>query len=75
MSHQNMSHAEMMAWGAAEGEARIADLRERSAEGLKRAQENAEQRRKAVGLTRSQAASIVSEALRAKRIAAARGAA
>jgi hypothetical protein len=71
--YRDMTPEQMAAWGAAESEARQADLRGiASAEALKRAQENAEQRRKAIGASRSAASSMVIDANRAARIAKAR---
>lgn len=62
-----MTAAEELAWAQAEHVARLADLTDRTPEGLRRAQANAEARRKAVGLSRSQAASAVLEAGRVRR--------
>lgn len=59
---RDMTDAEQLAWGRAEREARTADLRLRGAEGLRRAQTNAEARRKVIGATRSQAARLVARA-------------
>ena len=69
--YRDMTADEALAWGAAEHAARIADLADRTPEGLKRAQNAAEQRRKAIGASRSQAAMMVSDAGRARRRAAA----
>lgn len=59
-----MTYEEELAWGREEQAKRIADLAVRTPEGLKAAQANAEARRKAVGLSRSRAASLVIEASR-----------
>ncbi len=67
--YRDMTSEQMLAWGKAEAEARQADLSVRTVEGLKAAQENAEARRKLIGASRSAAASMVSDALRAKRVA------
>lgn len=62
-----MTYEEELAWAQAEHVARLADLTDRTPEGLQRAQKNAEARRKAAGLSRSQAASLVLEAGRVRR--------
>lgn len=68
--YRDMTDAELLAWGAAESEARKADLTVRSAEGLRVAQANAETRRKAIGASRNQAADAVIRANREARRAA-----
>lgn len=62
-----MTCEEELAWAQAEHIARLADLEDRTPDGLKRAQNNAEARRKAAGLTRSQAARLVHGAGRVRR--------
>jgi predicted transcriptional regulator len=62
-----MTYEEELAWAQTEHQARITDLQDRTPEGLRRAQESAERRRKAAGLSRSQAASLVHEAGRVRR--------
>lgn len=58
-----MNASELLAWGSVESATRKAELAAvRSAEDLKLVQRAAEARRKAVGLSRSQAASAVSDA-------------
>jgi predicted transcriptional regulator len=64
---ETMTYEEELAWAQTEHQARITDLQDRTPEGLRRAQENAERRRKAAGLSRSQAASLVHEAGRVRR--------
>ena len=59
-----MTRDEEIAWGRAEQALRIVDLAVRTPEGLRVAQANAEVRRKAAGLTRTQAATLVAEASR-----------
>lgn len=68
--YRDMTDADMLAWGAAESEARKADLAVRGAEGLRAAQANAETRRKAIGATRGQASDMVIRANREARRAA-----
>lgn len=68
--YRDMTSEQMLAWGLAEKAARIADLQDRTPEGLQRAQANAERRRKAIEASRSAAASLVLDASRAQRIAA-----
>jgi len=70
-----MTVEQMNAWGAAEHAARMQDLTDRTPEGLARAQANAEARRKAIGASRSAAATMVSDASRARRRAEMSGAA
>lgn len=65
--YRDMTAAEMLAWGAAESAARQADLKVRSAEGLRAAQANAELRRKAIGATVGQASDMVIRANREAR--------
>lgn len=65
-----MSHEEELAWGEREADARMRDLMVRSREGLIAAQDNAEARRKAAGLSRNRAAELVSYATRRRRQAA-----
>lgn len=68
MNYRDMTEAEMLAWGAAESRARIADLDGvRSADALKAAQAAAEARRKLIGATRGQAADMVIRANREAR--------
>ena len=67
-----MTDEELMTWGREESAKRKADLLVRTEQGLFNAQRNAETRRKAVGLTRGQAANAVSQAQRQERIDAAR---
>lgn len=62
-----MTREEELAWGRTEAAARIADLSVRTAEGLRTAQDNAERRRKAAGLSRSRATALVIEANRESR--------
>lgn len=69
MKYADMTEAEMLAWGRCEADARVADLAGCGLDALKAAQENARQRRLAVGATRSQATYMVIAANRAKRIA------
>lgn len=60
-----MTEQELMEWGTREAEQRKADLlADRSLNGLKRAQEAAEKRRKAVGLSRTEATRAVINANR-----------
>lgn len=67
MNYRDMSDEQMLAWGAQEHAARIAGLEDRSPEGLAKAQRAAEQRRKAIGATKGQAASMVHDAGVARR--------
>ncbi len=67
-----MTDDELIAWGREESAKRIVDLRDRTEQGLFNAQRNAETRRKAVGLSRGQAANAVSQAQRQDRRDAAR---
>lgn len=69
-----MTYEEELSWAQAEHVARLADLEDRTPEGLKRAQQNAEARRKSVGLSLSKAASLVREAGRLRRSEAMRAA-
>ncbi len=69
-TYRDMTDADMLAWGAAESDARKADLSVRSAEGLRVAQANAERRRKAINASVSQAANMVIRANREARRAA-----
>lgn len=72
--YRDMTYEQMLAWGAAESEARQADLSGvKSQASLLVAQANAEARRKAIGASRSAAASLVIDANRAKRYAQATG--
>lgn len=74
--YRDMTDAQMLAWGAAEQQARISDLAGlRSAESLKAAQNAAESRRKTICATRGQAADMVIRASRAARVAKATGSA
>ncbi len=74
--YREMDEVQMLAWGATEHQARIADLAgQKSAETLKAAQEAAEQRRKAIGATRGQAADMVIRASREARRAQSTGSA
>lgn len=60
-----MTEQELMEWGQREAEQRKADLlHDKSLNGLKRAQEAAEKRRKEVGLTREEATRAVINANR-----------
>lgn len=60
-----MTEQELMEWGTREAEQRKADLlADRSLNGLMRAQEAAEKRRKAVGLSRTEATRAVINANR-----------
>lgn len=60
-----MTEQELMEWGQREAEQRKADLlTDKSLNGLKRAQEAAEKRRKEVGLTREEATRAVINANR-----------
>jgi hypothetical protein len=73
-NYRDMTAAQMLAWGTAESEARQADLSGvKSQASLLAAQSNAEVRRKAIGASRSAAASMVIDANRAKRRAQATG--
>lgn len=72
-SYRDMTAEQMLAWGRAEQLQRIEDLKDRTPEGLRKAQANAEQRRKAIGASRSVAATLVMDASRAARIAKATG--
>ncbi|MDG9972955.1 hypothetical protein [Stenotrophomonas sp. GD04032] len=63
-NYREMTAEQMLAWGLEESEARQADLRVRTAEGLAAAQANAEARRKLIGASRSAAASMVIDANR-----------
>lgn len=65
--YRDMTDAQMLEWGTSEAAARIRDLELRGPDGLRRAQENAEQRRKAIGATKTQAANLVIAANRAPR--------
>lgn len=71
-SYGDMTAEQMLAWGRAEQLQRIEDLKDRTPAGLRTAQANAEQRRKAIGAGRSVAATLVMDASRANRIANAR---
>jgi hypothetical protein len=66
-NYRDMTPEQMLAWGAAEHQARMADLTDRTAEGLNRAQANCEVRRKAIGASLSAAASMVRDASVARR--------
>lgn len=66
--YRDMTEEQRLAWGAAEAEARVVDLRVRSKAGLVAAQEAAKARRRAIDASVSAAASMVSTALRAKRV-------
>lgn len=61
-----MTDAELDAWGEKERDIRMRELAEEptSADELKRIQDGCEARRKAVGLTRGQAACAVRDAIR-----------
>ena len=67
-----MTDSERDAWGDSEANFRMVDLSDRTAEGLRMAQANAERRRNAVGASRVGAAEAVSTALRNRRIAESR---
>lgn len=66
-AYRDMTDEQLLEWGAAESAARQADLQLRGAEGLRQSQENAEQRRRAIGATKNQAADLVIRASRAAR--------
>ncbi|MBB1599517.1 hypothetical protein [Variovorax sp. UMC13] len=66
----DMTEAEKLAWGAAESKRRIADLADRTADGLRAAQRNAAARRHAIGASLGQAADMVILANRAARLTA-----
>lgn len=68
--YRDMTDAQRLEWGRAESLARQADLKVGGAEGLRRAQKNAEVRRKMIGATVGQAADAVIRANRAARDAA-----
>lgn len=70
-NYRDMTSEQMLAWGLAESQARMVDLAVRGSEGLIAAQVNAEARRKLIGASRSAAASMVSDAMKAERRAAA----
>lgn len=58
--YRDMTEAQMLAWGAEESKARIADLAGvKSAEVLAAAQASAVARRRAIGASRSQATNMV----------------
>lgn len=71
-SYGDMTAEQMLAWGRAEQLQRLEDLKDRTPAGLRTAQANAEQRRKAIGAGRSVAATLCMDASRADRIARAR---
>jgi hypothetical protein len=73
-NYRDMTPEQMQAWGVAERKARMADLEVRGAEGLRQAQANCEARRKAIGASKSAAASMVLDASRQERRAAFRAA-
>jgi hypothetical protein len=54
-----MEHEALIAWGREEHAARLEDLKDRSEAGLARAQAAAKARRKAAGLTVSEAATAI----------------
>lgn len=66
--YRQMTPAQMLAWGHAEREARMADLSVRTPAGLKLAQDNAAARRRAIGASTSVAASMVQDASRENRL-------
>nr|WP_041296562.1 hypothetical protein [Janthinobacterium sp. Marseille] len=66
-----MSEDELMIWARKEHAQRLIDLQNRTAAGLKNAQDAAESRRKIVGLTKGQAANAVAEVSRERRRGAA----
>jgi hypothetical protein len=67
--YRDMTDEQMLAWGAAESAARIADLAEvKSAEALAAAQAKAKARRKLIGASIGQATSMVIRANREIRI-------
>lgn len=68
--YSEMTEPEQLAWGAAESARRIADLADRTAEGLRAAQRNATARRRAIGASLGQAADMVILANRAARLSA-----
>lgn len=66
--YSEMSEDEMLAWGSAEHDARIADLAGvKSQEALQAAQANAERRRKAIKASRSAASRMITDASRERR--------
>lgn len=68
VKYRDMTGEQRLAWGRAESAARKDDLAViKSAEALATAQANAEQRRKLIGATRTQATGMVIEANRAAR--------
>lgn len=69
---RDMTPDKQLAWGREELAARKADLLDRSADGLARAQTNAESRRKKISASRSQAANAVARATREIRCGALR---
>lgn len=64
MKYRDMTPEQMLAWGHAERAARMADMEERTPEGLRAAQANAKTRRLAIGASAGQAAQMVVEANR-----------
>lgn len=67
---REMTCEQMTAWGEAESLARQEDLKDRTEAGLLTAQRNANERRKLIGASLSQAATLVLDANRALRRAA-----
>ena len=67
INYRDMTAEQMLAWGEQERRARIDDLKDKTPEGLKRAQANARARRLAIGASDSAAASMVADAGRAAR--------
>lgn len=70
-NYADMTDLERQEWGALERQLRIDDLADRGPAGLLKAQENAKARRKAIKASDSAAASMVAQAGRAQRKAAA----
>lgn len=68
-NYRDMNQQQMLDWGIAERKVRLTDLEDRSAHGLRIAQEKAEARRKAICASRSAASSMVREASLASRSA------
>lgn len=64
---KDMTPEQKAAWGAAEAAARAVDLTDKTLAGLRRAQANAEERRKAIGASNTAATALVIDANRTKR--------
>lgn len=67
ISYRDMTTEQRHEWGERERQARINDLKDKTPEGLKRAQANARARRLAIGASDSAAASMVADAGRVAR--------